>query len=244
MFVAQQRHAWRQAPLVLDAEVEPEQAQRHEVQRRGRRGRAEQRKRAKQTQKNCAPAPDLGAALHAAEPVGSTSASSTSGSTPSVSFFAAAAEAPRRHLLRCRRLAGVRQRLHRRPRARLRRRGRRADGAGGARRQALATCAARAAAWCRPSAWARTLWAPVVRQTAATTDYWVLEFNYGHSTHQVLINVDTSDSEAVTQTQTQSEPPVSTIPEFTPFALVFGVIMASVAVAFARKKLQPIAQTL
>ena len=78
----------------------------------------------------------------------------------------------------------------------------------------------------------------------STTDYWVLEFNYGHSTHQVLINVDTSDSEAVTQTQTQSEPPVSTIPEFTPFALVFGVIMASVAVAFARKKLQPIARTL
>ncbi len=78
----------------------------------------------------------------------------------------------------------------------------------------------------------------------STTDYWVLEFNYGHSTHQVLINVDTSDSEAVTQAQTQSEPPVSTIPELTPFALVFGVIMASVAVVFARKKLQPIAQTL
>lgn len=74
---------------------------------------------------------------------------------------------------------------------------------------------------------------------SSTTDYWVLEFNYGHSTHQVLINVATSDFEEVTQTPTQSEAPISTIPEFSPLALVLGVVMASVALAFVRKRLNP-----
>lgn len=82
----------------------------------------------------------------------------------------------------------------------------------------------------------------------STTDYWVLEFNYGHSIHQVLINVNTGDFEEVTQLviqptaapATQTEEPVSAVPEFTPFALVFGIIMASVALAFTRKKLNPV----
>jgi hypothetical protein len=73
----------------------------------------------------------------------------------------------------------------------------------------------------------------------SSVDYWVLEFSYGHSSHQVLINVDTTVSEQVAQTETQSGEPISTIPEFTPFALVVGVLVAGVALAFTRKKLNP-----
>jgi len=73
-----------------------------------------------------------------------------------------------------------------------------------------------------------------------TSDYWILRFTYSHSTHQVIMNlVDETADTYETQEATTTEEPISTIPEFTPFALVFGVIVASVAVAVARKKLYP-----
>ncbi len=72
----------------------------------------------------------------------------------------------------------------------------------------------------------------------STNDYWVMEFTYGHSTHQVTIDLADNNLNA-DQTPVQSQPPISTIPELTPVTLVFAVVLASVALAFARKKLNP-----
>ena len=72
----------------------------------------------------------------------------------------------------------------------------------------------------------------------STNDYWILEFNYGHSTHQVIIDL-ANDFQESSQTPMESQAPISTIPELSPFAIVFGVILTSVALAFARKKLNP-----
>ncbi len=72
-----------------------------------------------------------------------------------------------------------------------------------------------------------------------TTDYWVFEFTYHHSTHQVAIDLANEGSPEVDNTNllpSQSPADVSTIPEFTPFALVGGLVLLSVALALTRKK--------
>lgn len=73
----------------------------------------------------------------------------------------------------------------------------------------------------------------------STIDYWVLEFNYGHSSHQVLINVEDLPSEQDSLIGIQTEEPISTVPEFTSFALIIGAVAASVALVFTRKRLNP-----
>jgi hypothetical protein len=73
---------------------------------------------------------------------------------------------------------------------------------------------------------------------SASADYWIFEFTYHHSTHDVAIDMG-SDFQVVNELPVVSHHPVSNIPEFTPFALVVGIIIASVALAFARKKLNP-----
>jgi hypothetical protein len=78
----------------------------------------------------------------------------------------------------------------------------------------------------------------------STIDYWVLEFNYGHSSHQVLINKEDLVSEQDSLIGIQTEEPVSTIPEFTPFALIIGAVTASVALVFTRKRLNPTSITI
>jgi hypothetical protein len=70
---------------------------------------------------------------------------------------------------------------------------------------------------------------------SSSISYWILEFTYSHSIHQVVINVENTGQNP----PVESQAPVSTIPEYSPFALVLGIALASVALAFARKKLNP-----
>jgi hypothetical protein len=81
-----------------------------------------------------------------------------------------------------------------------------------------------------------------------TADYWVFEFIYHHSTHQVVVDIDKNGTPEVDKNllpiQNQSPTDMSTIPEFTPFTLVGGLVLASVAVALTRKKFsQPLTRT-
>ncbi len=73
-----------------------------------------------------------------------------------------------------------------------------------------------------------------------TADYWVFEFSYHHSTHQVAIDLANQGSPEVDTnllpSQSQNPSDVSTIPEFTPLAFVGGLVLLSVALALARKK--------
>jgi hypothetical protein len=64
-----------------------------------------------------------------------------------------------------------------------------------------------------------------------TVDYWIFNFSYHHSTHQVTIDL-TNDAQNPTD--------ISTIPEFTTFAALTGIVLASAAVALARKKITPL----
>jgi hypothetical protein len=66
---------------------------------------------------------------------------------------------------------------------------------------------------------------------SSSISYWILEFTYSHSIHQVVINVENTGQNP----PVESQAPVSTIPEYSPFALVLGIALASVALAFARK---------
>jgi hypothetical protein len=72
-----------------------------------------------------------------------------------------------------------------------------------------------------------------------TASYWVFEFIYHHSTHQVAINL-TNDSNPEVDTNLLPSPSpadISTIPEFTLIAVVIGIVLASVTLALTRKKL-------
>ena len=72
---------------------------------------------------------------------------------------------------------------------------------------------------------------------SSISGYWILEFSYSHSTHQVTINL-ANDA-------TESPAPISIIPEFSPwFVLVLGVVLTSVAFALVRKKLNPSHKTI
>lgn len=72
-----------------------------------------------------------------------------------------------------------------------------------------------------------------------TTDYWVFEFTYHHSTHVVAIDLAQDGNPEVDTTNllpSQNPEDISTIPELTPFALIGGLVFASVTVALTRKK--------
>ncbi len=57
----------------------------------------------------------------------------------------------------------------------------------------------------------------------STSDYWIMDFTYSHSTHQIVIGLASANT--------------STIPEFTPITLVLGIMLVSAVSALARKKL-------
>ena len=73
-----------------------------------------------------------------------------------------------------------------------------------------------------------------------TADYWVFEFIYHHSIHQVAVNIDKDGNPEVDKNllpiQNQSPSDISTIPEFTPFALVAVLVLTSVTLTLTRKK--------
>ncbi len=75
---------------------------------------------------------------------------------------------------------------------------------------------------------------------AETTDYWVFEFVYHHSTHQVVIDLakDSNQNTDTTPAATPSQNPydISTIPEFTTLALIAGIILTTATLVITRKK--------
>jgi hypothetical protein len=75
---------------------------------------------------------------------------------------------------------------------------------------------------------------------SSTSNYWIMEFTYSHSTHQIVIDLD-NGSQTVDTAPTPSQSPaaISTIPEFTVLTLIPGIILASVALILSRKKLMP-----
>jgi len=74
-----------------------------------------------------------------------------------------------------------------------------------------------------------------------TAEYWVLEFTYHHSTHIVAIDLANDSQVDTNLLPSQSPADMSTIPEFTPFAFVGVLVLASVALALTRKKIsQPL----
>jgi hypothetical protein len=73
----------------------------------------------------------------------------------------------------------------------------------------------------------------------STSDYWILEFNYSHSTHQVVVGLAdiVTTATTATPTQTNTSTSTSTIPEFTLATAAVGILLISVFLALARKKL-------
>ncbi len=71
-----------------------------------------------------------------------------------------------------------------------------------------------------------------------TTDYWVFEFTYHHSTHQVAIDLANDDNQEVDTNPLPNTSPAdtSTIPEFPLFAVVGTIVLASAALVLVRKK--------
>ncbi len=66
----------------------------------------------------------------------------------------------------------------------------------------------------------------------SSNDYWIVTFMYHHSTHQVTINLAADAKGSLMPTASSPN-----IPSW--FVLVFVVVLAIVAIAFARKKLMP-----
>jgi protocatechuate 3,4-dioxygenase beta subunit len=78
---------------------------------------------------------------------------------------------------------------------------------------------------------------------SSTSDYWIMEFTYSHSTHQVTIDLATNTGQMETtpaaSSPSQSQQTTSTIPEFTTIAAVTSILLVSAMLALIRKKITP-----
>jgi hypothetical protein len=71
---------------------------------------------------------------------------------------------------------------------------------------------------------------------SSTSDYWIMEFTYSHSTHQVIIDLAKDSNQNTDTTPSQNPSNISTIPEFTTLALIAGIILTTAALVLTRKK--------